>query len=142
MGYREDIAAAKLQIENVTNETIIDVTLRIHATLVSNPPSGTPIDFGWASANWFIGTGQPPRSNTGNLPDKTGAAVAGREAEQGATVAQFVSSYDYTNGQVVYLTNNVPYINRLNYGWSAQAPAGFVEDAIQEAVIAANTGTL
>lgn len=142
MGYRDDIAAAKLQIENVTNETIIDVTLRIHATLVSNPPAGTPIDFGWASANWFIGVGSPPRSNAGQLPDSGAGAVASREAEQSTTVAQFVSSYDYTQGQTVYVTNNVPYINRLNNGWSAQAPAGFVDDAVQEAVIAANTGRL
>lgn len=139
MGYKEDIAAAKLQIENVTNETIIDVTLRIHSTLVSNPPNGTPIDFGWASASWFIGVGQPPTSNGGQLPKSGAGAVVGREGEQSTTVAQFVTSYDYTQGQTVYVTNNVPYIGRLNRGWSAQAPAGFVEDATQEAVIWANT---
>lgn len=142
MGYREDIAAAKLQIENVTNETIIDVTLRIHATLVSNPPAGTPIDLGWASANWFINIGAPTSGNGGNVDD-AGAQVSAREAQQGATVARFVTSYDYTTGQSVHIGNNVPYINRLNNGWSNQAPAGFVDDATQEAVVFTNaSGTL
>ena len=31
----------------------------------------------------------------------------------------------------VYVTNNVPYIEKLNRGWSAQAPAAFVEAQIQ-----------
>lgn len=138
MGYKEDIAAAKLQIENVTNETIIDVTLRIHATLVSNPPAGTPIDFGWASASWFINVGAPTSGNGGQLNADNPSAVTAREAQQGATVARFVTGYDYTSGQTVHVGNNVPYINRLNNGWSNQAPAGFVDDAVQEAVTTIN----
>ena len=139
MGYSDDIAAAKLQIEKVTNETIIDVTLRIHATLVSNPPAGTPIDLGWASANWFINVGAPTSGNGGQLNTDNPSAVTAREALQGATVARFVTGYDYTSGQTVHVGNNVPYINRLNNGWSDQAPAGFVDDAVQEAVTWANS---
>lgn len=139
MGYSDDIAAAKLQIENVTNETIIDVTLRIHATLVSNPPAGTPIDFGWASASWFINVGAPTSGNGGQLNVDNPSAVTAREAQQGATVARFVTGYDYTSGQTVHVGNNVPYINRLNNGWSNQAPAGFVDDAVQEAVTTINS---
>ena len=134
MGYSDDIAAAKLQIENVTNETIIDVTLRIHATLVSNPPAGTPIDFGWASANWFINIGGPTTGNGGQLDADNPAAVGAREGQQASSVARFVTGYDYTNGQTVHIGNNVPYINRLNNGWSDKSPAGFVDDATQEAV--------
>ncbi|AUS01429.1 neck protein [Vibrio phage 1.285.O._10N.286.55.C12] len=139
MGYKEDIAAAKLQIENVTNETIIDVVLRTHTTLVSNPPSGTPIDFGWASSNWFISVGGPTTGNGGQLDADNPAAVGVREGQQASSVARFVTGYDYTNGQTVHIGNNVPYINRLNNGWSDQAPAGFVDDATQEAVTWANS---
>ena len=139
MGYKDDIAAAKLQIENVTNETIIDVTLRIHTTLVSNPPAGTPIDFGWASANWFISIGGPTTGNSGQLDADNPAAVGAREGQQASSVARFVTSYEYTSGQTVHVGNNVPYINRLNNGWSDQAPAGFVDDATQEAVTWANS---
>ena len=34
-------------------------------------------------------------------------------------------------GDVSYITNNVPYIERLNDGWSTQAPAAFVQANIQ-----------
>ncbi len=33
-------------------------------------------------------------------------------------------------GQKIYITNNLPYIRRLNDGYSKQAPAGFVERAV------------
>ncbi|MHB9879092.1 hypothetical protein ACSMXM_05460 [Pacificimonas sp. ICDLI1SI03] len=32
--------------------------------------------------------------------------------------------------QAIWLANNVPYAEKLNSGWSIQAPAGFVEAAI------------
>src|ERR1044072_8825569 len=31
----------------------------------------------------------------------------------------------------VYIANSVPYIRRLNDGWSTQAPAGFIDAAVQ-----------
>lgn len=139
MGYKEDIAAAKLQIREVTNDRIIDTVLRIHATLVSNPPAGTPVDFGWASASWFIGTNAPTTGNGGNIESGTESSmVAQREEEQSTTVANFVANYDYTKGWTAHVGNNVPYIRRLNFGWSTKSPAGFVEAAVQEAVRWAN----
>lgn len=139
MGYKEDIAAAKAQIRNVTNDRIIDTTLRIHATLVSNPPAGTPVDKGWASVNWFIAVNQPTTGNTGTPPrEGFQAAVASREAAQGQTVARFVGQYDYEQGWTVHIGNNTPYIRRLSLGWSDQSPAGFVDEATQEAVRWAN----
>jgi hypothetical protein len=29
-------------------------------------------------------------------------------------------------GEIIYLTNSLPYARRLEYGWSKQAPAGMV----------------
>jgi hypothetical protein len=135
MSHWDDIERAKLQIREVTNDVLIDVTLRIHATLVSNPPDGTPIDLGWASANWFINVGSP---TTGNGGQADSGSLGSREAAQASSVAQFVSGYDYTRGQTIHVGNNVPYIARLNAGWSQQSPAGFVDDATQEAVVWAN----
>jgi hypothetical protein len=33
-------------------------------------------------------------------------------------------------GDLVYLSNTAPYIRRLEYGWSKQAPAGFIRLAL------------
>lgn len=137
MSWRDDIAREKLRIKEATREKIVDVTLRFHGTLVSNPPKGTPIDMGWASANWFISVGGPTQGNTGT-PTGMGD-VAARDAQQSQSVAEFISTYrNATTLPVVHVGNNVPYINRLNNGWSDQSPAGFVNQAVQEAVLWAN----
>lgn len=34
----------------------------------------------------------------------------------------------------IYVVNDVPYIGRLNDGWSTQAPAGFIQIAVARAV--------
>jgi hypothetical protein len=44
-----------------------------------------------------------------------------------------VLSYQLADG-ALWVANNVPYIRRLNYGHSSQAPAGFVEMAIDTAL--------
>jgi hypothetical protein len=36
----------------------------------------------------------------------------------------------------VYISNNLPYIDRLNKGHSKQAPAGFIESAINAGLTA------
>lgn len=81
----------------------------------------TPVDTGRARANWQVEIGHAA-SGVVNEVDKSGqGAIA-----SGAKVIQA-----YKGGSSINLTNNLPYIERLNDGWSAQAPAGFVERAVQ-----------
>lgn len=81
----------------------------------------TPVDTGRARSNWQVELGQPA-SGVLESTDKSGqgAISQGKEA-----IAK------YKSGTSVNITNNLPYIERLNDGWSAQAPAGFVEKAVQ-----------
>ncbi len=80
----------------------------------------TPVDTGRARANWQISIGSP-------MTDETGSTDA-----QGALSrnAETIGTHRASAGQELYLQNNVPYIERLNEGWSAQAGAGFVEKAL------------
>ena len=39
---------------------------------------------------------------------------------------------DFKAGHVFYLVNNLPYIRRLEQGWSQQAPAGMVAVTVSE----------
>jgi hypothetical protein len=90
----------------------------------------TPIDTGMAKSNWQVGINQPP---TGVIPSRAPGTF-------GSTF-NAVNSYTISAGQQVigtlnspsdriYITNSLPYINKLNDGWSLQAPQGFVENAI------------
>ncbi len=129
MGTRDDIKRVKLEVRESTTKEIIALALQIHGELVDNPPSGTPVDTGWASANWWPSVSTPASANTGRPGE---GSVASREAQRAAGVTQ-VLSYKLGQGSI-YITNNVPYIDRLNNGWSQQSPAGFVDRAVQVAV--------
>ena len=77
----------------------------------------TPVDTGRARGNWQCSIGSPITSET-DMIDKDGSFVT-------SLVAKRVKS-----GNVVWLSNNVPYISKLEYGWSKQAPAGMVRVSI------------
>lgn len=75
----------------------------------------TPVDSGRAKGNWQCTIGAPVMVE--NWQSDSESAMRGTVPRRA--------------GSVVYLTNNVPYINRLEYeGWSQQAPAGMVRVSI------------
>lgn len=106
--------------------------LRIHtvremvalaAEVQSNLIADTPVDTGWARANWVVTVGQPAQQAIGSKAAVTQAAAAGA----------VLANYTFEQGSI-FLTNNVQYIQRLNDGWSAQAPTLFVQAAIERAL--------
>jgi len=72
----------------------------------------TPVDTGRARSNWFIGMSVGSEINTVNR--RRGPQYINKELPN-----------DLLNNKV-YLYNNLPYIERLEYGHSQQAPKGFV----------------
>jgi hypothetical protein len=84
---------------------------------------GTPVDKGRARANWQVTVGTPANG-------ETGSTSAQEALDRNKAV---IDSYRATSEQDLYVQNNVPYIKRLNEGWSAQAPAGFVEKGLMTA---------
>lgn len=108
-----------------TDATVRKVGLAVDSTVVL----ATPVDTGRARGNWQVEVNRPAAGTTGAL------SPSGREAiEQGkAKIAQYVGGKAEASIQI---TNNLPYIGKLNEGHSAQAPAGFVEKAITVGVSA------
>lgn len=81
---------------------------------------------GRARANWLIGINSAhTNSLTIGVVDPSGASTiaAGSEVINGTTP-----------GVEIHITNNLPYIVPLNEGHSKQAPAGFVEVAVETAL--------
>lgn len=85
----------------------------------------TPVDTGWARSNWVPRVGQPQVS-------VAGARTAVSQADQAQGLASLVT-YKLEAG-AIYVTNNVPYIKRLNAGHSKQAPAGYIQESILRAL--------
>jgi len=128
------MAKLRVVVEDL-NEFINDVMAKLALDVVKNLASapsegGTPIDTGWASANWIPYVGAPDRSTAGSKPPKGGTASRGQQLAASNALA---ASYNRKKGDIV-IANNVPYILTLNDGNSAQAPPGFVQKAIVAAV--------
>jgi hypothetical protein len=82
---------------------------------------GTPVLTGRARRGWTVGLNKRPRR-----------AKKGANPEDGFAVIKSAKP-----GEPIYIVNRLPYINRLNNGWSKKAPASFFERAV-----AAATATL
>lgn len=101
----------------------------IAQTIVGDLAFRTPVDTSKALSNWVV-TFEAP--NSGNVdphfPGKGGSTYR-QSAQETITQARNVLQ-NKKPGQTIYITNNLPYIRRLNDGYSKQEPAGFVERAI------------
>lgn len=116
---RTTIGALESTIERIVKQ----VTLEAVAILTED----TPRDTGWARTNWIPRIGGPIDGAAGDRE-----SVATSASAQQSGVAS-VATYRLPMGKV-YITNHVPYIQRLNEGSSRQAPAGFVERSLVAAV--------
>jgi hypothetical protein len=83
----------------------------------------TPVDTTKAVSNWVVGLGEPRKAELGPRGETREQSGAATYAEADRVLRTKKA------GQTVYLTNNAPYIGRLNAGSSQQAPAGFIEGA-------------
>ena len=112
-------------LDRFIERAVIKVTTDVTAELTR----ATPVDTGWARANWLPSLTQPRRQPAGQ---RSAAGVAQAVAEKAIGIAR-VLAYRVRHG-VVYITNNVQYIQLLNEGHSGQAPSGFVQTAIVRAL--------
>lgn len=104
-----------------TSVAASEAALRILSVVIP----ATPVDTGRARGNWQVSVGAPITRELPNKFDKTGQT----------TLAEARSTLQFKQpGATIYITNNLNYIQRLNEGYSAQAPAGFVEQAIRVAL--------
>jgi hypothetical protein len=96
--------------------------LAIDATVVL----ATPVDTGRARGNWQVELDNA-KEGTVEPQDRSGQAAI----NQGKGV---IAQYNGDTSKEIHITNNLPYIGKLNEGHSAQAPAAFVEKAVMVGV--------
>jgi hypothetical protein len=110
---------------------IVKITGQIFAGVISKTPVGDPTYWynyvpppgyvgGRAKGNWQASKGTPIRSEIERI-----------DGEGSSTIAE--ATLKIESGVVMYLSNNVPYIRELEYGYSKrQAPTGWVRATIQQ----------
>lgn len=124
---------------HVTGEVIDDnvgklvrkVALAVDASVVL----ATPVDTGRARSNWQVELNEAPTGEVETLAgvrkgfSGSGSTVARASIEEAKRIINEARPTD-----TIHITNNLPYIARLNEGWSAQAPANFVEESVMVGV--------
>ena len=81
----------------------------------------TPIDTGRARGNWQV-----------SINDQASGIVDENDADGSKTIRAAVDNTENASGNVWWLTNNLPYIQKLESGSSKQAPSGMVRVTLEE----------
>jgi hypothetical protein len=92
------------------------VVRKLGLDILSSVVRMSPVDTGRFRGNWQVGLNAPVAGQLARL-DKSGAVTIAA----GNQILSHASA-----GGVIYLNNNLPYAQRLEYGWSKQAPSGMV----------------
>lgn len=115
-----NFATQMKQFENLTIDKAEKVFRKTCFEISNSVISNTPVDTGRAKNNWF------PDINkfSSNITDTTN--------KEGSINLVTNATPKLKIGDTFTLSNNLPYIERLEYGWSKQKPNGFVAITIQK----------
>jgi hypothetical protein len=119
--FGAQVADAVLNMKGQADQVVRGTT----QSLVNAIILGTPVDTGRARGNWQSSIGVP---KTGELArqDKSGGNAI-NEANS------ILAKWEPSSGQPFWLSNNLPYIRRLEYdAWSKQAPNGFLRINVEK----------
>lgn len=123
------------QLRNIKHKQLERAERVVKASLFelgANVIVSTPVDTGTARRNWMYAYGAPDDSTTEST-DKSGS-------ERQGALGRELNVLDI--GDTFYMTNSLPYIERLEYeGWSEQAPVGMLRTNIAnwQTIVKTNT---
>ncbi len=117
-------------LNGFTERLMKKLTLDITSSLIER----TPVDTGWARANWVPSVGLPFSETAGTREEaEAGNINVGRQQSGQAQLL----GYTLTKGSI-FISNNVPYIVDLEGGSSQKAPSGMVLQSIDSAINSLN----
>jgi hypothetical protein len=117
-----------MSIENIVLRVNSQIDAQIRAVtigLFSSIIKMTPVDTGRAKGNWQC-TINSGATNVVTRDDNSPYGSA-----NGETMDMLLTTIPPRAGHKVFLSNNLPYIERLEYGYSKQAPSGMVRVSVQ-----------
>lgn len=112
MSFALDVSKFVEKAKKNPEKVMRQVSIKLFSAIIK----ASPVDTGRFRMNWMASGGMST-SGTTDATDKLGNIAIGN-------ATSFVLKA--TDWREFTLTNNLPYAQRLEYGWSQQAPQGFV----------------
>lgn len=129
MGTLLDLANRMQKLKEEIPQAASDLAASIARVVHKDLVTVTPVDTSQALSNWVLTVEEPfalylpahIEGEAGSTREDSGQLALAAGEQQLALKKP---------GDPIFIQNNAPYIRRLNDGWSAQEPAGFVERAV------------
>lgn len=112
MSFALDVSKFVEKAKKNPEKVMRQVSIKLFSAIIK----ASPVDTGRFRMNWTA-SGGIPASGITDATDKSGNIAIGNAT---SFVLKATGWHEFT------LTNNLPYAQRLEYGWSQQAPAGVV----------------
>jgi hypothetical protein len=113
----------------------LEIKKLVATTVAASVIDNTPVDTGEARSNWQTSVGSPAAIPRG--PYAPGSKGSTGAANSAAAKAQNVAAVAAAGpGDSIHIVNTAKHIAKLNAGSSLQAPAGFVEKAVLDGIMA------
>lgn len=112
MSFALDVSKFVEKAKKNPEKVMRQVSIKLFSAIIK----ASPVDTGRFRMNWMASGGTPASWIT-DATDKSGNTATGNAT---SLVLKAADWHEFT------LTNNLPYAQRLEYGWSQQAPAGVV----------------
>lgn len=112
MSFALDVSKFVEKAKKNPEKVMRQVSIKLFSAIIK----ASPVDTGRFRMNWMA-SGSAPATGTTAATDKSGNIAIGNAT---SFVLKAADWHEFT------LTNNLPYAQRLEYGWSQQAPSGVV----------------
>lgn len=112
MSFALDVSKFVEKAKKNPEKVMRQVSVKLFSAIIK----ASPVDTGRFRMNWMV-SGGTPASGITDATDKSGNIAIGNAT---SFVLKATDWHEFT------LTNNLPYAQRLEYGWSQQATAGMV----------------
>jgi len=116
MTYKQDMHNYTINLGKQTDEVVRGTLFDLSSAIIKD----TPVDTGRLRGNWMASVNKR-HNRTTKRTDSTGNSTIGQ-------ISQDIQLMGL--GHTFYLMNNLPYAERIEYGYSGQAPQGMVRKNI------------
>jgi hypothetical protein len=134
MASLKNFASKMIVLADKVEKNAEKLVKEVASKSLANVVYDTPVDTGRARANWIVNIGSSSNYST-ITQDKIGYTAVGK----GNAIIE-----KYKSGDVIYITNNVDYIVKLDNGWSKrwQPESGYVERSIKAGIYSVKMSVL